>query len=453
MKGKLLILALLGGLLFSQCSPNKLRKRSVVKVALLVDSSAMIRQSGFVPAGFSIRLNNGKTKATTGLANGMWGWGRFIVKAENANFVNGNLIYNPADILANNKKIKLVVKPRNNANYTDTFTIDIPRPVQVDLDYNHQSVLAPDHPINMRLRVMYDNGQVVSSTKGDGSFLWDLFDLEYDGKTDKRNTIWVENKAPILVDSVHVGIRYKYNDTITAETNVPLDYKASYAFDYSGGNGERGWNGNDAYSYSCNNNSRNGQTGNSGHDGGNGSNGQNVLVYTDIVYRDDASFLLVKIIAANQTKTVYINMDGGKIGIDCKGGRGGTGGQGGRGGSGADETEKAEAGRGGCGGAGGQGGNGGNGGNVTIYTTKAARPYLALIQIDNRGGDAGNGGKGGKGGSGGSSKRDNFWTILFGLNNGLRGSKGVNGRTGADGAPAQIFTLPDNTIRKVIETP
>lgn len=451
MKGKLLILALISGLLFTQCSPNKLRKRSVVKVALLVDSSAMIRQSGFIPAGFSIRLNNGKTKATQGLANGWWGWRRFIVKAENATFDEGNLIYNPADVLANNKKIKLIVQPRNNANYTDTFIIDIPRPVQVTLGYNHQSVLAPDHPINMVLRVMYDNGQVVSSTKGDGSFLWDLFDLEYDGKTNLRNTIWVENKAPILVDSVYVGIRYKYNDTIAAKTFVPLDYKASYAFNYAGEHGQGGWDGSDVYGYKCSGNTKNGQDGNSGNPGEHGGSGKNVLIYTDIVYRDDASFLLVKLIVGNQTKTVYINMDGGKIGIDCKGGRGGNGGDGGRGGDGADETEKREAGCGGNGGAGGSGGNGGNGGTVIVYTTQAAQPYLGLIQIDNSGGEAGRGGDGGKKGRGGSKEKTTFLELLFGTNNGYSGSDGYSGNKGVDGPPMQIFILPDNTIRKIIE--
>lgn len=453
MKGKLLILALLSGLLFAQCSPNKLRKRSVVKVALMVDSVAMVSQRGYIPAGFSIKLNNGKTKATAGLANGMWGWGRFIVKAENAVFTDGNLVYDPADVLANNKKIRLIVRPRNNANYTDTFIVDIPKPVKVDLGYSQQSVLAPEHPIKMTLNVLYDNGYIVSSTKGDGSFLWDLFDLEYDGKTEKRNTIWVENPAPKLLEGTRVGVRYKYNDTIVTETFVPIDYKVSYAFNYSGEQGQTGWDGDDAYGYKCSNNSQNGQDGNHGNPGGHGENGKNVLIYTDIVYRDDASFLLVKIVAANRTKTLYINMDGGKIGIDCRGGKGGNGGDGGRGSDGASETKKHEAGNGGNGGSGGSGGNGGNGGTVIVYTTKAAKPYLGLIQIDNRGGDAGSGGEGGKSGRGGSKEKATFFEILFGTNRGFRGSEGYRGNKGNDGPPLQILVLPDNTIRKVIETP
>lgn len=453
MKGKLLILALLGGILFSQCSPNKLRKRSVVKVALMLDSTAMVRQSGFIPAGFSIQLNNGKTRTTQGLANGLWGWRRFIVKAENAAFEKGNLIYNPADVLANNKKIKLIVRPRNNANYTDTFLIDVPRPVQVSLDYNHQSVLAPEQPIKMTLSVLYDNGMVVTSTKGDGSFLWDLFDLEYDGKTDKRNTIWIDNPAPKLLEGTRVGVRYKYNDTITAETFVPLDYKVSYTFSYAGEHGQTGWDGSDVYGYKCSGNTKNGQDGHSGNPGGHGGNGKNVLIYTDVVYRDDASFLLVKITAANQTKTVFINMEGGKISIDCKGGRGGNGGDGGRGGDGAGETEKREAGCGGNGGSGGSGGNGGNGGTVAVYTTQAARPYLGLIQIDNSGGEAGRGGDGGKKGRGGSKEKTTFLELLLGTNNGYRGTDGYSGNKGTDGPPMQVFILPDNTIRKVIETP
>lgn len=445
-KHKLLLISLLCALIFAACSPYKLRKRSVVNVALMLDTATMLQQNGYIPTGFSIRLNNGKIKATEGLANGMWGWRKFNITTQNAKLVNGTLVYNPYEILGTDKKIKLIVSPKNNANYTDTFEVNIPQPVAATLDYSTASELAPEQPIAMNLTVKYDNGQEIS-TQHNGDFLWNLFTLKHNGRVE-GNKVWVENKAPVLFEAFGVSAEYKYNKNIVAKRTVLLDYKTTYTFDYSGDAGFSGGNGSD--SYGCSGNSRNGQDGQHGHNGQTGGNGENLVLYVDVVKMDYANYLLVKVVGSNIKKMVYINADGGKVNIFTRGGNGGNGGNGGDGGSGADETEHCSAGTGGNGGSGGSGGFGGNGGTVTIYTTQEAKTYLANIYIDNAGGSAGTGGKGGRAGSGGLPKKSTLLDIIFRTNRGYRGNKGGNGQAGQSGPPAQVFVLNSNDIKTAL---
>lgn len=445
MKSYLLIT--LSILLLASCSPHKLRKRSVVKVNLIIDSLEAIKQEGYIAMGLAIKLNNGKKKATFGYANGSWDWWRFKIKAENAIFSEGFLIYNPQEVIGQKKQIRLFIQPRNNANYTDTFNVEIPQPVKATLSVSKNEPFAPGYPIELNLSVVFNNGSRINTQNEQGKFLWNLFDIKYNGQVIKNGIIIPPNNAPAFIKIARAKTVYKYNKEIFSDLEIPLNYKASYIYNFDGGSGHTGSNGaNGRGTYQGR-----ASDGQSGGNGGAGQNGYNINVHVLRERHEDQDYLLVKIEAAGRkTEMVYINTQGGRITISNSGGKGGRGGTGGCGEYGENETEKTAAGQGGNGGNGGTGGNGGNGGNVYLYIDSTAMQYLSLLRIINGGGEGGDGGSGGASGRGGSSKGDSFLTALLGGNRGYAGNDGNSGNWGLAGNPIQITQMDRKTLGKIM---
>jgi hypothetical protein len=448
MKTKIAIVCIVFCAAFIGCSPKKIHNRSVVKLSLLVDTSTALQQTGLIPAGFKIKLHNGKNKATWGYADGTWAWGKFKVTAENATLHEGNLVYNPAEIFGKNKQIKLIVEPKNNNSYKDTFYIDLPRPVMVSAYYKEGTTLAPGHFIQTGLIAVFDNGKIFNTADANGAFLWQLFTVTYKGQPLKNGLLYVAPRAPVFEDNLVVNAQYKYTDSINSQQQIELDYKAHYSFSFDGAKGGNGGNGNDG-SYGSTS-GRNGSAGGDGGYGGHGSNGNNVKVYCQVVKKGEQKFLVTRMEAAGSVEHAIINVDGGHINISCRGGAGGDGGQGGTGGSGADAQDKLSAGIGGEGGRGGGGGNGGNGGVVTFYGDEEAFLFFNLIQIDNSGGAAGNAGTGGRGGRGGVEEKASFWSILFGGTRGSHGNKGWNGNRGANGPHPEKILISTHTLQQIM---
>lgn len=438
------VIALL--LLFAACSPHKLHRRSVVKMDLMIDTAQALQQNGILTTGVNVRLHNGKQKATVGLAKGGWDWWHFNIEAVNSNFSYGKLTYNPREVLTENKPIQLIIKPKNNANYVDTFTIDIPRPQKVTVFFEMPAVISPGIPLKLTLHSRFSNGTEISTTSFNGSFLWNLFDVEYNGKMIKNGVLIPDSKYPFPVDFIEVKVSYKYNPDVKTEIQIPLLYNGAYHLNFDGHGGQQGRDGNDAYGQ----NGRDGRGGQNGGSGGSGQNGKNVTVYLKSLVSNGSTFLLVRAESLGQVETACINVKGGRVTVSCRGGKGGNGGDGGSGACGADETKELSAGQGGNGGDGGLGGNGGNGGMVMIFGDEEALKHLHCVQIDNGGGAGGNGGDGGRSGRGGSNLNSSFLALLFGTNRGYRGNNGLQGSYGHSGNPPAIHKIDTPTLNNIM---
>lgn len=438
-----------GCAIFSSCSTKKLHNHSVVKVNLQLDTTELMQQTGSITPDLVIQLNNGKAKTTKGFS--FWSWNRFKVSVENGSFKNGKIIYNPTNIIKNNKTITLIIQPKNNANYTDTFKIEVPKPIAIKAFASPNSRLIPNFPIKIDLEIKYTNGKTLTSWENDS--LWNLFALEQEGRPLINNFIWVKDRAPRIIDSVHIKVTYKRDKSVSSKAYIPITYKKNYHFTFNGGNGFNAFNGNDGQrAYKCTENNRFSGRGNSGQTGEAGENGKDVSIYCDFVEKENHYYLRAKIVSGTAKQWVIVNVKGGRLKITTNGGNGGSGGDGGDGADGRDATTRRDASFGGSAGNGGRGGAGGNGGTVTIYATQKAKAFLNIISVENNGGLGGKGGERGRRGKGGFDENEPFLIKLLGLNNGLRGTNGSNGNIGVNGPLKKVVVLSNEEIKRIINS-
>lgn len=258
--------------------------------------------------------------------------------------------------------------------------------------------------------------------------------------------IWLPNESDGIENhQIHISYSDLKAPKVWYDTTFRLDYSGHIFADFSGKDGADGTSEGSFISLLFSLIGRDGDDGDDGGNGKAGGDGQHIeahmSTYYDTLLNDTLVKTVVKSGLFDRSSTYLFNPKLGRLTISADGGHGGNGGAGEDGGDGKDarpKTEKKSSRAAGCGGDGGDGGHGapgGDGGSITLTVDPAAKKYMHLVKLTNRGGYGGRGGSYGYGGSGGDS--------CVGLPAGENGNDGHSGNSSYDGSsgptPKLIF--------------
>jgi len=441
--------------------------QSADSVRLLLDRDNLIFPGNSVSIGLEVMAKNGSISRTRGLLEGRIAWRKFYIESSIDPRIRNGVIRIPRDFSLLNKRVftvRVYDRKKKRLFYEDTIPYHYPTQIKPRLPASF--VKAPGFKTPFWLDVQWNDGTTTQIKNKKGGLLsLANFIYKVEGGEVSRNRLCISPDVHAFSD--HRVAMYAYaRDFTVPESDVVsfmLDYKASYNVTRSAWNGSSGSNG---FSGSDGSAGCRGSDGGWGAPGGHGEHGHDLKVTMDAYFDDILQTTLVDVWLTDlvtDTRHQYrVDAQEGRVVVRSSGGDGGSGGRGGDGGDGGagidGRTEKvtrkvndstsveetirypgSPGGDGGNGGHGGPGGYGGDGGNIYVHYTKAAAPYLNVLEAVSRGGSGGSGGfggssgDGGRGGSGEPSGRS-----------GCSGRSGSSAPSGGDGRPGRVlFYLAD----------
>jgi hypothetical protein len=463
----LLILLLISSIpVFSQ-SKSTLKKHSLVRLILSVRPGSLIIPGASVPVGVTAIVNEGKDLNTTGWLGGKLKWKNFIVETSHGEFKNGLL--NVSDNLNPLKDtvITLTIKSKFHPDKEVSQLIRLNHLKEIELFTNlsYSSDISPGTSFPIDLVGLYDNG-TETSTSGESEYSNKLkgYDIKVNGGYFSNNRIHInENYRQIPNHKVKIIVASRIYKGIRDTLEVKLNYKRNYEVHFRGASGQ---NGSTFYNYGpvarSHSNCFHGGNGERGYDG------QDLKIYISSYYDSILFQKILKVSVREAYSTGYkeflINPFGGSIRVISEGGDGGNGANGSDGPPGSNGTDGAvkvkkekindsttverevrdpggNGGPGGPGGNGGTGGHGGDGGRIKVYYTKTAEPFLDAIIPISIGGGGGIGGFGGNGGPGGRGGKGEPYG-----SDGISGIGGSNGFQGYSGSEGQVVFREMNQL-------
>lgn len=422
---------------FAQDLRTKHNVKKIISIeAMYPADSGLVVVGSRVPLMVKALQKKNKETITVGTSHTKIDWEAYAVEVEGGYFKDGLIHVAQKRSEIPNEGVKVKVGVILRPEFKDELIIPIHEVSGFTLSYD-----PTENPLEYALKLnaqLYNNETITNKSY---CFSWDLFTISAIGGS-------FENGIVKLSETDHRGIKNNAlvveaalmaDTTVKAKMAVPLDFVPEIIAVYSGKSGRRGKDG------STGKHGKAGESGGGqrpGGDGGPGSRGQNGSHATDgqdaedlevyITMSDEVSdgepilYVHIKSISTRREHFLKVNAKRGKLriaaigGYGRDGGGGGVGGSGGSGGgSGSGDYPGGKKGPGGDGGDGGNASHGGDGGDVTVYLDPAAKPYLEVIQILNRGGEGGSRGTGGSGGNGDPS--------------GNSGNHGESGYSGSDG--------------------
>ncbi len=245
-----------------------------------------------------------------------------------------------------------------------------------------------------------DGERLATRGPGQGDVRWDDYAVRVRGGRlhDGHLEVSEDPRETWARQALLAQVRSRYHDVAPVIVRVPVSYGCGYQVDARGeagavgamgASGQRGMGGRDLPT-GPGTPGGDGTDGQRGWRGGDGADGPRVWVgVTRVEDRAGRPHLAVSVQNGTDWRLFVLDVRGGSLLVDARGGDGGAGGMGGGGGDGG---RGSPPGRAGAGGPGGDGGDGGRGGTVLVEVTPDAQPYLSRIRFDVRGGAAGNGG-------------------------------------------------------------
>ena len=280
----------------------------------------------------------GEIRRTRGVSDGNVSWSRYHVSVSGGEFRGNKIEVSERLVPSVGKYISIEVSPRKHP--------EIKEQVLIPLNYETSVKFLPDEPfekspgsvIEGKIRTVYNNGATRISAKlktvaEAKNFMFEASGGRwYKGKfTIDPDFLEVDNHTALLV------VTPVLNPAVSDTFSVLMDYKKSYALNFSGGSGSFGLSGSPGGS---------GATGCDGGDGGYGQNGEHghsapdIGVWADLYFDSLLNCNLLYVYTQNlwngDEKFLLINPDGGNLKIIANGGSGGNGGGGGRGGDGGN---------------------------------------------------------------------------------------------------------------------
>ncbi len=269
----------------------------------------------------------------------------------------------------------------------------------IQLRMPNGATLAPGEKGPLVVTFTQPDGKILTTEgAGEGKVMWKEVNVEasvveFNGKgmlslpSDPRTT---DGKTG------HVKVTVPSHPELSAELDVPINYKHKYSATFSGSSGFDGSNGSDGMDGSSGmsgsmdpNHPSAGGNGGDGTDGGNGRDGDRggdgPPVQVRVALESGSTPLLQVSVSAQGKQTFYlVDPNGGSLTVRSNGGRGGSGGKGGRGGrggSGGIGSPNGSSGRDGLSGRNGSDGASGSDGKITVTYDPAARAYLSAIHL------------------------------------------------------------------------
>lgn len=299
--------------------------------------------------------------------------------------------------------------------------------------YADSSAVIPGKTFKIGVEGITDKGN--GKTKGwlNGEVGWKEFEVKVlaGGSYDFTNPgiITVSDKGDQFInDHVRIMITLKDNPSITAQLDVPVQYKIEITLNFYGSTGPSGAKGNDGSYVGAGSG-----VAQPGTDGGKGFKGPTIEVYVKPIMVNGKNILEARVVntQTQKTATYKVDPDGGKLIVYSTGGQGGQGGAGGRGDASHEKCVVSN------GAAGGRGGEGGDGGDITFYFDPSVKQYQGIFIGYST---PGKGGEGGNGGSGGGIVSCTGKTGVF-------TPAGSKGQGGAKGLPGQPGSTPKFVVQ------
>ncbi len=415
---------------------------SVIRIHILADTSGMLETDSLIPIGMNIEFDNGKTKKIKLLTKEYAD--EFNITTENCSFADGYLHYSPKSVFKNGHHITCTISPKMYPSIKNKLSITIPYLVSFKILIDRTIMAKAGTVIPFNIRATFSNNNIFSFNSKDKKMSIPFNDFYFTLPDSILNQPFIHIPDPIenFYFTYSIKGKYRLDTSIVDELIIPINYNASYTFNFDGTNGKKGRNGSNGQGHE----GVHGRDGQNGEDGQKGENGKNIRILLKSIICKKDTFIKLLFITNESTQRFVLDPKGSSILLNCNGGKGGNGGRGGNGSTGTDGGYDHDAGYGGDAGNGGFGGDGGNGGSVITYADSIANKYLHLILLQNKGGNGGIAGEGGIGGSGGyqdcGAEPCNT--------NGYNGVPGLNGYNGYTPEPMN-YIIPAKHLDELME--